>query len=97
MSDQIGESEPSHDSRAAGGRLHQACSPLFRVFYRGSEVGKDIWANNPEHVDNHLFITRTGRVFWQCSEGMNDITADSRLELLANDTALAQPNTSQKI
>lgn len=30
MSDKIGEPEPSHDSRAADGRLHQLCSGIWR-------------------------------------------------------------------
>jgi hypothetical protein len=60
-----------------------AGSPLFRVFWRGMEVGVDTncWASHPEHVDDHLFITRTGRVFWLSHAGMGEITDECRLEI----------------
>jgi hypothetical protein len=50
------------------------------------EVGVDtnLWATHSDQIDDHLYITRTGRVFWLSNAGMSDITAECRLELLAN-------------
>lgn len=66
-----------------------AATALFRVFWRGKEVGVDTncWAARPERVDDHLFISRTGRVFWLAHAGMCEITNECRLEILPNDPA----------
>ena len=54
---------------------------LYKVWWQGNLVGVDIWQNNPEHLDDHLFLSSSGRVFWLSHKGIEDITADCRVEI----------------
>lgn len=56
---------------------------LYRVWWKGQLLGVDLWQNHPEHLEENLFLSPSGRVFWRSHQGIEDITADCRVEIVA--------------
>jgi hypothetical protein len=56
---------------------------LFKVFHKptGKHFGDPgFWDRNDEkHLEDHLFIGPTGRVFWSQFDGLKEITNDCEL------------------
>ena len=52
-------------------------SHLFRVKHKvvGDFIDES-WANDLQHLESHLLIGPTGRVFWMQWDGLKELTAD---------------------
>lgn len=65
-------------------------SEIFAVFHRptGKTFGSaDFWGDNADgkkHLESHLLIGPTGRVFWYQHDGLREITAECDLTLFPN-------------
>lgn len=59
-------------------------SPIFTVFHKptGKVFGTDgFWEDHAKHLESHLLIGPTGRVFWEQHNGLKEITDECELRL----------------